>query len=252
MPTVATVHSNIVYQLRTNAIESPNREIRFKAEGLLAVGNQEPDLRVDPPDDDFFAFDPIEHLSQNRVHRYYLQNHGIADLIIDDIVFSPDVDLDVFELRYLPEYPLPYSIIQYEDLEFRLALKPQVVGVHTGEIWVYSNDQNKQPYYVLEFMAEVYSGINEEIAKIFDCKVSPNPANDDINIEYEIKGDIPQNVKIDIVDETGSVVLNILDSVHTPASYIKSIPVSSLSSGSYYVSYTINEMTSAIPLVIAR
>ncbi len=80
--------------------------------------------------------------------------------------------------------------------------------------------------------------------------IYPNPANDEVNIKY----DIPQNAQTDILllDEMGRLVHVISKGKQAKGTYTENVSISGLAAGTYYVSLHSGEFQETKPLIISR
>jgi hypothetical protein len=71
-------------------------------------------------------------------------------------------------------------------------------------------------------------------------------------VKFNVIGDIQRNVKISIRDNSGRLVKLLTDDTYLPGEYSNTIDVHQMQSGTYFLEYVIDDISSSIPLNIAR
>ena len=240
---------NLKYKIYSNGQTNKILDIDIKGKGNI-VSTKPPTIEVDPQDmyENFTPDAPAALNSQGKPKDYYIFNSG--DLPLEIYNIELDADGDIYNLTNLDEWT--GAIInggQHKIL--KLAWKPVKSGHWPGYIHISSNDDNR-PILSLEIESEVDVSISEEIARMFKCNVSPNPAYNEIILDFEVIGELSRNVVLNIIDNTGSLVKNISNNTYSPGNYQRQIDISKLAVGVYYIEYTIDEMKDVIPITIAR
>lgn len=81
--------------------------------------------------------------------------------------------------------------------------------------------------------------------------IAPNPVSTDISLRYNVPFDNART-QIMVYDQTGTLVLNILDKVHSSGSYEFTLPVTNMNSGLYFLYYVCADMTKTQKLIISK
>jgi hypothetical protein len=183
-----------------------------------------------------------------RWKQYFLFNSGGGTALIQSIEFSPGTDTEVFTLLNANIT----SIAPGEERDFALKFDPSIkAGYFEGEIIIKSNC-SLNSIITLEFSASVVNSISDEVARMFNVNVSPNPASDEITIDFDVIGDLPRNIMINIIDNTGKLVKNISDSQYIPGNYKVSRNISDIPSGIYFIEYTVDGKKATTSITVAR
>ena len=195
------------------------------------------------------GWDSLDPLAGIRTKEYNLYNIGALPVDIYSIELSPETDIDVF---FLQGHTNIKKIDSKTDANFALRFRPYVKeGNFEGKIIIKSNCSDS-PIIELEFSASVVNTIPEDIAKMFDCKISPNPASNDITIDFNVIGELSRNVTLNIIDNSGRLVKNVSSELCSPGNYIKTMNISDLSAGIYFIEYTVDGKKSASSINVVR
>lgn len=238
---------DLIYRIYSNDKLNPSINIYLKGTGV-ETEIEVPIIEIDPALEytDFTPNGAVPVGSQGRTEEYLIYNSGKAPLEIYSVELLADNQIykleDIHKVAYIPSN-------KFET--FALVWTPVKAGEFDGEIIIKSNATNRSTI-TLEITSRVGLSISEETAKIFNCNVSPNPASNEIILDFEVIGEFPRKVVFNIVDNTGSLVRNISNYTYPPDNYIKTIDISDLVSGVYYIEYIVDDKKNVIPITIAR
>jgi len=236
-----------IYRIYSNDPVSMVYDINLQGVGKVISGVKKPVIHIEQVDfywnfGNYAIGDPVP------AKEYLIYNAGNLPLEIYSIRLSDATDKDVFILSQTTNI---HEISPQNWSEFRLRCTTIKSGDFDGEIIIESNDADKSVL-ILEFSVEIGNGIAEEIAKMFNCSISPNPASEDITIDFNVIGELPRNVVLNIVDNTGRLVRSISNSYYPPGNYKEQINISFLPAGVYYIEYIVDSKKSASSVTIIK
>ena len=248
-PLTEKKYNDPMLRIYHNDPEKARISVSLKGEGFIDTP-PEPELFVDGE----FAFIDFGTRIINTTSQFkeiLVWNAGDADLIIYSINFTADTDTDVFELQDANFTSIPPQTPRVITLVF----KPVKVGEFDGGLVIKSNSKNdNNSSFLIEFTGEVEDdgSVEEKIAQMFSCLVSPNPSDDFINIDFNVLGELNRSIKMNIIDATGKLITEVVNDSFVPGNYKRTINVKHLSSGMYYLEYVIDNLRSATLLNIVR
>ncbi|MBK9460931.1 MAG: T9SS type A sorting domain-containing protein [Sphingobacteriales bacterium] len=123
-----------------------------------------------------------------------------------------------------------------------LVLGEPYIGLSTSDTTTIAND-------IREFL-DVSTAVNAPKTPESNFAVYPNPANDLINLSFDLK--TAGNVAINIIDVTGKKVATIMNEEVSSGKHTKLFSTASLQNGIYYVQITEGTAISAHKLTIIR
>ena len=140
--------------------------------------------------------------------------------------------------------------------DYGTAGMPKVVVLGGPSHTIYYNENNAQPTFIgvqtainnaLSAPLAVEQSVNNE----FEISSYPNPVNDVLNVSYaRIQSTI---INFTIVDVLGKVVLSIEDNLsYSVAETIKSINVSELNNGNYFLKISSESVVESMPFVVSH
>lgn len=122
-----------------------------------------------------------------------------------------------------------------------LVLGTPFIGIVPGDTATMAND-------IRDFLNGV--GISENDKSISDLNTFPNPVNDILNLSFNLSEN--SDIKIDIVDLTGRMVLNGKTQSYLAGTVNSSVDVSILATGNYLVKISVNGSMSEKMISVVR
>ena len=133
---------------------------------------------------------------------------------------------------------------------------PKVVVLGGSSHTIYYNENNADPTLIgvqtaINDALSAPLGIEQSLSNGFEISTYPNPVNDVLNVSYtKIQGAI---INFTIVDVLGKVVLSIEDNLsYSVAETIKSINISELNNGNYFLKISSESVVESIPFVVSH
>jgi hypothetical protein len=248
--TEAGLDINVTYKIMSNDPSNSSLNLYFTGKSILTKPLV-PELIINDGKDDFYNFGKFDSgvAGPTTTIEYYMYNNGGVKLEISSIELSSETDNEVFVLQ---NHTNIKEINPNQEKNFRLRVMANKVGIFDGKIIITSNDPKKSVY-ELEFLVEILGvGISEEVAKMFNCNISPNPTSGVIIIDFNVIGELSRNVLLNIVDNSGRLVRTIVNSQYAPGNYKETLDISNLPAGVYYIEYTIDNKKSASSITIVK
>lgn len=132
---------------------------------------------------------------------------------------------------------------------------PKAGESYSGQIEITTNGKNEQSTKVM------LSGTGNPAGNVaygstpngaLTMSMTPNPVVDDAQFNYTISGDANRNVRIYVMDITGKVVSELLNSSLSAGNYNLNFSASKYVSGTYYIMAEVDGSKAQIPVVITK
>ncbi|MBI5325893.1 MAG: choice-of-anchor D domain-containing protein, partial [Ignavibacteriae bacterium] len=184
-----------------------------------------------------------------------ITNTGSKELTITKLEFTRN-DSSVFSIL---DGAVPKTIEVNDWFELKVKFSPKDTIIYMATILIESDASNlTQATINLKGQGYPIVGVEEytefEGNDLFVMKAMPNPNYGKAVIDYELKGDIPNNVEIFLVDVLGSRISTLFNSKVNPGEYRleMDVPAAKLSSGNYYIIANVGDTQVRLPIVILK
>lgn len=178
-----------------------------------------------------------------------LRNSSTQAITIKDIKFEGK---DAANFTIIDKQDLiPANI----ELPFNIGFTSDKAGSYAATMTITSSlDDNTQDVFTIEVSATaIASGVEEDaVSATMAISVGPNPAAVQSTVNFTLGGIAPQNVRIDILDINGAVVMPLYNGVLAAGQHPLAIAADKLAAGSYRVVARTGSERVSVPLMIVR
>lgn len=247
---------NITLAINCNdPINSPY-SLYINGTGKNPAAGLEPKMVI-TPSDNYYDFGEQEAESGPYNYDINIYNEGGADLEVS-IKLNTDAPAGVFELLNADFTVVRTGTHDMFGKDFSVIFNPPAKkGTYEGSIEITSNDP-ENPTFVIDI-----EGASEgkdtppdtgsvAIVNQYACSVLPNVVNSFATINFSLESSSLKDVNINILNLTGEVVKNVIAKQYTNGSYSIPFDAADLSSGSYFVEYTIGGRKITIPFKVVK
>lgn len=140
-----------------------------------------------------------------------------------------------------------------EAYELKVKFEPRDEKDYLAQFFIVTNDPaNELVNFPVSGKGKNTSSVKDQIASTNGLTVSikPSPITDFGTVEYSVE--IPGNLVINVVDQTGRKVLEFVDTYANQGNYSKELSSSELSSGMYFLSVSYNGKQLQVPFLISK
>lgn len=181
-----------------------------------------------------------------------ISNTGTKEMNLWSIMLEDDLD-GVFKFTNGTSGKIPASTKR--SVTFSFAPKKGIAKTWKANISIRTDDPNNEYTNVPITGTTVINSVNDGIAGSegeFTMSVFPNPINNFSTISYNVFGDAPKSLTINLVDISGAVVANIVNSTLTSGSYKAEVKANGLAAGTYYLIANVGDYKTQLPVVIVK
>ncbi len=211
-----------------------------------------PDLKITASVADTLNFGDVI-INQSKTATAVLQNTGSADLTVTSVDLPTSSD---FTLSWTNPIPLPMTIAPGGKQNLNISLTPNKEGAVEATCTISSNAKSGASAVLqLRANATTSSSVSEDNSAdgVLSMRVSPNPINSEATIQYSVNSTIAQNLSMQVVDEKGVIVRELLSSdLHSAGYYKQALDVRGLASGSYRLILRSASSAVAAPFVVVK
>ncbi|MDR0927940.1 MAG: choice-of-anchor D domain-containing protein [Ignavibacteria bacterium] len=241
-------YNNIAVTVQSNDPIKPAYSLFLSGEGKAPAGPLVPKIYVDATDlFHNFTPTPVALNSQKLRKSIFVTNAGGAPLTLTAVDLTAETDKNIYSLEFVKLGTLG----TYEEMEFDIVFNPTAAGFFEGALVIKSNDPT-QPELLVEFIGRVASSMEDEIAEVFNCEVSPNPANAIATVSFNVLGETQHSVEFNIRDISGRLLRAVSAEDYLPGTYVRNIDVQALPAGSYFLEFVVDAKSSTRALKIVR
>lgn len=245
---------NITLAINCNdPINSPY-SLYINGTGKNPAAGLEPKMVI-TPSDNYYDFGEQEAESGPYNYDINIYNEGGADLEVS-IKLNTDAPAGVFELLNADFTVVRTGTHDMFGKDFSVIFNPPAKkGTYEGSIEITSNDP-ENPTFVID-VEGASEGKEDDPGSIsivnqYACSVLPNVVNSFATINFSLESSSLKDVNINILNLTGEVVKNVIAKQYTNGSYSIPFDAADLSSGSYFVEYTIGGRKITIPFKVVK
>jgi hypothetical protein len=234
----------------SNALNGQYKDVNI--EGVGGESEQGPVLETNADENGELDFGSINTASSKEID-LEIRNVGDAQLRVDDIEIIDDDD-NAFLFPYTLETPFFVPEGEVHTITVRF-VGLQEEKEYTATIKIQSDAQGSSDYFVyLKGSVDNSIGVkdNTVYGENFEVKIIPNPASDEIRIEYNYSGEKALNADIYIADINGKRLMEIGKKMFNYGINSEAISVEQLPSGSYLIIFDTDSERISYPLKIIK
>lgn len=202
----------------------------------------------------FLDFGKVEP-NKSTVMDFYISNTGNEDLWIRTINLKNKDDKDnIFQFVEGGKYDT--YILPGKTHLVKLRFSPREEKVYTDSIMIWSNAINEE-YTVISIKGE--GGTPQSVDEndlhrlgLSSFNFYPNPFAETANLSFVVSGSLPKMIEINLLDQSGKKIRNIMKSLLSPGDYTEKLYASALASGVYFVVISSDGQNTTLPIVISK
>ena len=199
-------------------------------------------------------------IDNNPVKAFYLE--GFAnDTITKGMSFGGGAISNYTQAIGITNTATTFPVLKHTGTDTVIAVRCQLPNskfVFSGFYTLMASDTSVKMQYIMNilrwFGSEVNAVENGSILndEIFKLEALPNPVSDRSTIKCTYKGNSAAKIQLYIVDLNGRVVSESISNEIMPGEHLINLPITNLSSGSYFVTVTVGTTRKNIPIEIIK
>lgn len=192
----------------------------------------------------------IVNVTEKETFELVINNSSAESVRISSIEFRYNED-GAFSLSEGVEFPITIDVDEEKAVTVEFA--PLANQAYTSTLRINTNS-NAQPNIDVELKGQGYEpeSVEDAADDILVLNASPNPARDQVNIEYTINGEQFREISIFLVNVQGIRVETMLEQVLLPGNHRFNFDLKNYPSGSYFIVAQIGNQIKRFPLSIVK
>lgn len=181
-----------------------------------------------------------------------IQNTGKANLNITNIEIQNDT-YNVFSIINIP-HSFPVIVNPSGTFKTEVSFEPKDNISYTGALNFTSNASNAPDFKIdLEGTGEGITDVPENIGNgNLTLKANPNPFSKSTIITYNLNGNEPALIEINIIGISGNIISKLLNEAKSPGEYRIEFKNEKIPSGKYFVIAKAGHSTVQIPIILEK
>jgi hypothetical protein len=176
-------------------------------------------------------------------------NDGKAKLTLSGASFAFDGEAG-YTLGENSKFPIVLDPGQSTDLAVKFA--PKNTDEATDNLQIETNDK-KRPQVSISLSGKgTATSVRDGVEGVFSVNLTNNPIIAGTKLNYTIGGNTNTNVSIQLVDASGAVVANLVNSAQGPGAYSVDLNNDNLAAGTYFIIARANGITAKLNAVVSK